>query len=283
MHKLMPAWVLALGALFTLPAVADNLVMRERFYVVPGARLYTESFGHGPPVVFLHGGMRFFDANFSKQRYYFAAGHTVIGIDQRGHGHSPDGNWALTYQLMADDTAAVIQQMGVAPVDVVGHSDGGNIALLLARDHPELVRRVVISGANLRSGLSAEEARQRSHWTEAQLAGKLADITARMPASFRTDYGKVSPDGPDHWMVLLRKCYSLWNTPRVIEPGDLKKIAAPVLVMAGDDDFTSIEETAEIYRGLPKGQLMIVPGTGHGTFETRPDLVNLAMREYLDK
>jgi pimeloyl-ACP methyl ester carboxylesterase len=69
----------------------------------------------------------------------------------------------------------------------------------------------------------------------------------------------------------------------VIEPADLKKISIPVLVMAGDHDFTSIEENAEIYRGLPRGQLIIVPASNHGTFNNRPDLVNLAIREFLDQ
>lgn len=103
-----------------------------------------------------------------------------------------------------------------------------------------------------------------------------------LPPWFRTDYAKVSPDGADHWMTLLAKCQQMWIQPVVNRPAYLKKIAAPVLVMAGDTDFTSLDETAEIYRGLPKGQLMIVPGTGHGTFMNSPNLVNLAVREFLD-
>jgi pimeloyl-ACP methyl ester carboxylesterase len=53
--------------------------------------------------------------------------------------------------------------------------------------------------------------------------------------------------------------------------------------MAGDHDFTSIEDNAEIFRDLPNGQLIIVPGSNHGTFNSRPDLVNLAIREFLDQ
>ena len=261
---------------------ADNPAASQRFYEVPGAKLYTETLGHGPPLLFLHGGMLFFDNNFAKQRDYFASYRTVIGIDQRGHGHSPDGPWTLSYKQMADDTAAVLTQLKLGPVDVVGHSDGGNIALLLARDHPQLVRRVVVSGANLRSGLSAEEAQLRSQWPPEQLAAKLQAMTDSFPPYFRADYGRVSPDGPDHWMKMLAKCYFLWISPVVIDPADLKKIAAPTLVMAGDHDFTSIEETVEMFRGLPQGQLIIVPATGHGTYELRPGLVNLAIREFLD-
>ena len=276
--------VLALvGALATAAGYADSPSATQRFYEVRGAKLYTQMYGHGAPIVFLHGGMAFFDNSFAKQRDYFAVYRTVIGIDQRGHGHSPDGPWSLSYKMMADDTAAIIEQLGLGPVDVVGHSDGADLALILVRDHPQLVRRLVISGANLRSGLSAEEVQQRSQWTPVHLAEKVRALADSLPPWFQTDYGKVSPDGPDHWMKLMAKCYQMWIQPIVIEPADLKKISIPVLVMAGDHDFTSIEENTEIYRDLPKGQLIVVPASNHGTSNNRPDLVNLAIREFLDQ
>jgi pimeloyl-ACP methyl ester carboxylesterase len=276
------AFLIALGALTCFAAAAEKQDGTHKYYEVNGARLYTESFGHGTPVLFLHGGLMFFDNAYVRQRSFFAARHLVIGIDQRGHGHSPDGPWQLSYQLMADDTAAIIQKLKVGPVDVVGHSDGANIALLLARDHPELVRRVVISGANLR-GWSAEELEARKRWTPAQIEEKVRALAASLPPFFRTDYGAVSPDGPDHWLALVTKCFWMWGQSIVIDPADLKKIVAPVLVVAGDHDFTSIEETAEIFRGLPHGQLFVVPGTGHGTFKMRPELVNLAVSEFLER
>lgn len=83
-------------------------------------------------------------------------------------------------------------------------------------------------------------------------------------------------------MKLLAKCYDMWLQPVVIEPADLKTISIPVLVMAGDHDFTSVEENAEIFRDLPHGQLIIVPASNHGTFNRRPELVNLAIREFLE-
>src|SRR5450631_4812634 len=283
MYRAIAAVLLAFGAstCFTAGSEVASSGAAE-YYFVNGAKIYTESFGQGSPVLFLHGGLMFFDNAYAKQRDYFAAHHLVIGIDQRGHGHSPDGAWQLSYQLMADDTAAVIQKLKVGPVDVVGHSDGANIALLLARDHPELVRRVVISGANLR-GWSPEVLEARKRLPPAQVEEKIQSLAASLPPFFHIDYGAVSPDGPDHWMAMVTKCYWLWGQSIVIDPGDLKKIQSPVLVVAGDHDFTSIEETTEIFRGLPHGQFFVVPGTGHGTFQTRPELVNLAVSEFLDQ
>ena len=282
MNSFTSAVLAAVAALAPAASNADSPSGTQRYYEVSGAKLYTQVYGHGPPIVFLHGGMVFFDNNFARQRDYFSTYRTVIGIDQRGHGHSPDGPWSLSYKLMADDTAAIIERLGLGRVDVVGHSDGADLALVLARDHPDLVHRLVISGANIRADLSAEE-KQRSQWSPQQLAAHLREMAARLPPWFLPDYAKVSPDGPDHWMKLLAKCYDMWLQPVVIEPADLKKISIPVLVMAGDHDFTSVEENAEIFRDLPRGQLIIVPASGHGTFRSRPELVNLAIREFLDQ
>jgi pimeloyl-ACP methyl ester carboxylesterase len=272
--------LVALGAFVCAGAFAASNGGTHEYYSVNGAKLYVESVGRGPPMLFLHGGLMSFDSAYAKQRDYFAAQYQVIGIDQRGHGHSADGPWQLSYQLMADDTAAVIQALKVGPVDIVGHSDGANIALLLARDHPELVRRIIISGANLR-GLAPEKLEARKQLPPAELEDKVQKLAAMLPPSFHSDYGAVSPDGPKHWMVMVTKCYWLWAQSVVIDPDDLRKIQSPVLVVAGDHDFTSIEETTEIFRGLPHAQLFLVPGTGHGTFQDRPKLVNLAVEEFL--
>jgi pimeloyl-ACP methyl ester carboxylesterase len=254
-----------------------------RYLVVRGSRIYVESFGSGTPVVFLHGGLLYFDNSFASQRDYFAASHKVIGIDRAGHGHSPDNGRPFSYQEMADDMAAVIEQLGIGPVDVVGHSDGGNIGLILARDHPKLVRRLVVSGANLRPGLSADELKRRSEWSQEQLAEKVRQFEQILPPNFRTDYQAVAPDGPGQWQKFLMKSYPLWMTPVVIAIADLKTIQAPVLVIAGDKDFTPVEESVEIYRGLPHGELLIEPGTGHMTFSERPELTNLAVAAFLGR
>ncbi len=275
--------VLVLIAALAIPAIAGETIRasstsgQER-----GSMLHVETFGSGPPILFLHGGLVYFANNFARQRDYFASFRRVIGIDQRGHGHSPDTPEPFSYREMAEDTAAVIRRLGVAPVDVVGHSDGGDVGLLLAVHHPELVRRLVISGANLRAGLPAEELQRRRGWTDAQTAEKVQQIAAMVPPSFRTDYESVTPEVPGHWSVLLRKSYDLWLTPVVVDPADLRAVQVPVLVMAGDHDFGPIEGALEIYRALPHGQLFIVPASGHGTFLDRAELVNLAVRQFLD-
>ena len=282
--------ILLVGVLAALLCIALNANGAEpnapagRFVEVNGSKLWVEVYGSGGvPIVFLHGGLHHFANTFARQREDFSPTRQVVGIDQRGHGHSPDDARQFSCAEMAEDTAAVIRQLGLGQVDVVGHSDGGNGGLKLARAHPEMVRRLVVSGASLRPGLPPDEVLRRLAWSPEQLARFIPGFAAKMPGSFRADYAAVSPDGPDHWDAFLAKSCRLWLTPVVIEPADLKAIQAPVLVIAGDHDFSSIEEVAEIYRGLTKAQLFIVPGSGHGTFEERAPLVDLALREFLDR
>src|SRR5437016_3899222 len=111
MNRFLGASLATVCVLTCAAAYPDSPSTTQRFYEVPGAKLYTQTFGHGPPVVFLHGGMLFFDNNFAKQRDYFAAYRTVIGIDQRGRGHSPDGPWTLSYKVMADDVGEVLHHV----------------------------------------------------------------------------------------------------------------------------------------------------------------------------
>ena len=248
-----------------------------RLYEVGRARLYVETSGAGPPIVFLHGGLSFFERSFAGQKSYFSTFRTVIGIDQRGHGHSPDNEQPFSYRQMADDTATLIRQLNLGPVDVVGHSDGGNVGLLLARYHPGLVRRLVISGANIRGDFGGIAQYIRNRWMSAE------KFTAGLSSSLRRDYARVSPDGERHWPAMATKTKELWSTWVVLRPEDLSAIQIPVLVMAGDHDLIPLEHTIEIFRGLPKGQLCILPGSGHDTMKERPEEFNRLTREFLEE
>ena len=248
-----------------------------QLYRVGAAQLYVQISGSGAPVLFLHGGLSFFDVSFAAQRDYFGAFRTVIGIDQRGHGHSPDNGQAFSYRQMAEDTAAVLQQLKLGPVDVVGHSDGGNVALLLARLHPEQVRRVVVSGANTRGDPGGLLAYAR-FWMETD-----QHFTQALAPDLRQAYARVSPDGVDHWPIFAAKTKDLWLTWTVLDADDLAAIRAPVLVMAGEHDVISLEHTRYIARHLAHGRLCILPGSGHMTMRERPEEFNRVVRAFLDE
>jgi len=156
----------------------------------------------------------------------------------------------------------------------VGQSDGGNVGLLLARYHPELVRRLVVSGASIRGDHDGVEAYERSRQRSPE------QLAANLPQWFHDDYVGVSPAGEQHWLTAVAKSEELWLTRVVLEQRELGAIQAPVLVMAGGHDIVPLEHTIEIFRGLRKGQPCILPATGHGTELERPEDFNRMTRAF---
>ena len=217
---------------------------------VNGHQIYYERFGSGRALVMLHGGGNTIQGSFAKQLGEFAKTHEIIAPEQAGQGHTPDIDGPLTYGAMADDTAALLQQLKVRDADVVGWSDGGNVALILAVRHPELVRRIVVSGANFApEGLPAND-----------LAGMRANLE---------QLRKSKP--------LEAKLNEMWltgPTTKELSPALLAQIQKPVIVMAGDHDVILLDHTLALYRALPQARLCILPGTSHGTFIQRPEWVN---------
>jgi pimeloyl-ACP methyl ester carboxylesterase len=117
------------------------------YQLVRGVRLYYETYGAGPPLL-LHGNGDNTTA-FAQNIAFWARHHRVIAVASRAHGKSVDPGDSLSFELMADDMAGLLTQLRLDSADVVGWSDGGITALVLALRHPAKVRRLVATGANL--------------------------------------------------------------------------------------------------------------------------------------
>jgi pimeloyl-ACP methyl ester carboxylesterase len=252
---------------------ADPSPPPGRLVDVNGVKLWFESHGKGAPVVLLHGGVNTFETTFGKLTPSLASRYRVIGVEQVGHGHSPDVDRPYGYEQMADDTAALLASQGIGPADLVGWSDGGIVALLIARRHPERVRRVAVSGVNIRvDGITPGFAK----WARS------VSPDDPLLAAVREAYGKVSPDGAAHWPFLVKRDAALWLTPVILDRDELAGIAAPSLVISGDRDSVTLEHTMEVFRTLPNAQLSVLPGTGHVTFGPRADWVLPQLTSFLD-
>jgi pimeloyl-ACP methyl ester carboxylesterase len=265
-HSLLMRLLVLIGFLLAWPALGE-------YADVHGLKMYYELHGAGRPVVLLHGGMTTIHFSFAAQIPAFANNHRVIAIEQMGHGHTADvAGRELSYEGMADDTFAFLVQQGIRDADLVGFSDGGQIALRLAFTHPELVRRVVVSGV----GLGPQNAEQQK--------AMLSLSPDRLPKSFREEYERISPDGPAHWPVFFDKVKAMWAKPGWgISQPELATVKAPVLLVFGDRDFTSLEEAVVIRHAIPNAQLCVLPGVGHGTFIERPEWLNPMILDFLDK
>lgn len=101
-------------------------------------------------------------------------------------------------------------------------------------------------------------------------------------ATLRSMYEAASPDGPEHWPVVFAKFIDMVSREPRIPSSELKRIAAPTLVVAGDDDLVSLEHTIELFRSIPDAELAIVPGTSHFPAMEKADVVNRLILDFIE-
>jgi pimeloyl-ACP methyl ester carboxylesterase len=231
-------------------------------------KTWYDEHGEGEPLVLLHGGLvdaRFFDPNLPALAEHFH----VYTPERRGHGHTPDVEGPITYQLMTDDTIAFLETVVGQPADLVGHSDGAFVAMLVAMQRPELVNRLVmISGGFSKSGEAAPD----MEWDVDQIAEFLGSA-----------YGEVSPDGVDHFKVVATKVGEMAAVEPALQASELAEVTCRSLVMFADDDLVTPQHMVDMYDALPDAELAIVPGTSHFLTQEKPELVNKIVVDFLTK
>ena len=233
-----------------------------------GVHSYYEEHGSGDPLLLLHGGLAD-GSGFALQTPVFAERYRVIVPDRRGHGRTADVEGPITYDVMADDTIALMDELGTGPAHLVGWSDGGNVGLLVAIKRPDLVRKLVTMGANFSAdGLMPE----------AVAAFEPDTPTSAIP--IMRDMWKAAAVDPDRFEVVLDKMMHCWFD-YAIPPADLARIAAPTLVMVGDDDIAKFEHTIELFEAIPDAQLAVIPGASHVAPIEKPELVNQLVLDFL--
>ncbi len=225
--------------------------------------IYCETFGAGPPILVLHGGLGSIEG-MSYQIRALATSHFVSAVDSRGHGRSTDANAPLSYSLMSDDMVKVLDHLRINRVDVVGWSDGGIIGLDLAMRHPERVRRLVAISANydvdgLVGGISS------------------VDEVPRAPLRYR-----LFAPNPAHWPALYRKVVTMWQTQPHYTLSDLGHIEAPTLVMAGEHDAIKRAHTDQLANAIPGSHESIIAGATHSVPIEKPEIVNPKILNFLD-
>lgn len=231
--------------------------------------LYHELHGEGEPLLLIHGSLGGVQS-WPAQVPALAEEYRVYVVEERGRGHTPDVPGPFHYEDLAADTTAFIEHVVGAPVHLVGASDGGIISLLIGLRRPDVVRRMVVIGANFHHSAIIKEA----GWSD-------LDPYAPWLDGPRARYAAASPDGAEHWPEIVRKVTEMGNTEPELTTTDLAGIGVPVLVMAGDDDAMHLEHAVELYEALPQGQLAIVPGTSHLCFMEKPAVVNRLILDFL--
>jgi pimeloyl-ACP methyl ester carboxylesterase len=220
----------------------------------------------GDTVLLLHGGLSNSDVLLESISPPIEQGYRVVAFDRRGHGYTADTEAPFHYDDMATETIGVLESVVGGKAHLVGWSDGGIISLFVALRRPDLVDRMVVIGANFHfDGIHPLEIDP-----ESPVLGMMMEA-----------YGERSPDGIEHFGDMLTRFMTMASTEPTLTTDDLAPIAAPTLVMAGDDDLVRLDHTCAMYEALPAGQLAIVPGTSHALPMERPDEVSRLILAFL--
>lgn len=237
----------------------------QRIWSSQAKPLFTGVFGNNnkEKVLLLHGGMsqsEGFDGRLTPS----VKGFHVYSYDRAGHGRSPDQPGSFHFDFQYKEAVVYLEDVIKEPAHLIGFSDGGIIALLVSINRPDLVKSMVLVGANYHhdAGLPPIKA-----WTPDQ-----AEIEK---------YSYFSPDAPETLVKKIRKMVKIWATEPNLTKRDLKKIKCPTLVIAGDDDMASLKHTSEIYESIENSRLAIIPGASHLIDKDQPELLNKIIRDFL--
>jgi pimeloyl-ACP methyl ester carboxylesterase len=248
-----------------------------RYADVNGIKLYYETGGTGRPLILLHGGLGAIEM-FGPILPALASGRQVIAVDLQGHGRTADIDRPLSVELMADDIAALIKQLGLESADVMGYSLGGGVALQTAIRHSEVVRKlVVVSTPFKRSAFYPDILAQ-----QAQVGPGAAEAMKQTP--MYQLYASIAPR-PDDWPRLLGKIGEAMKQDFDFSQA-IAGIKATTLIVVGDADIFPPAHAVELFgllggghrdggwdgAGRPKSRLAILPGLTHYTIFNAPAL-----------
>lgn len=248
-----------------MPAAADHGTVD-----VAGAQIYYAIYGKGDPVILLHGGLGNGD-HWSNQVPVLAEHFQVIAIDSRGQGRSTRTRARVSYETMANDVVAVMDKLELARAALVGWSDGGEIALKIAIEHPDRVSKLFVFGANYNS----DGSKPRS--------GRPSDTFTAYAAKCRADYARLSKT-PKAFDDLVDWLLPVWRTPMGFTKDQLRSIKAPTLVADGDhDEVIVLDQIKEMAKLIPNAQLAVFHDASHFALWQDPDDFNKALLDFLSK
>jgi pimeloyl-ACP methyl ester carboxylesterase len=234
-----------------------------------GARIWYSTYGSGPPVILLHGGLGH-SGNWGYQvPALVGSGYHTVLIDSRGHGRSTRDAQPFSYELMASDVLAVMDAMHLEKTGLVGWSDGACTALILAATHPSRAACVFFFACNMDpSGVRPFEATATLN---------------RCFARHAKDYAQLSAT-PEHFKNFVEEVSMMGRTQPNYSADDLASISVPVVVVQSEhEEFIKGEHAEYLARSIPNAEFILLNGVSHFAPLQRPRQFNSAMLEFISK
>ncbi|WP_433663497.1 alpha/beta fold hydrolase [Nocardia sp. CA-128927] len=284
----LTAAALAATALLTGCGSTDEAKQPGAYADVNGLHMYYEVHGtptDQPPLVLLHGALSGIGTDFGQLIPELSKTRQIIAVEQQAHGRTADIDRPLRTPQMAEDTVALLHQLGVQRADILGYSMGAGVALQISLTHPELVRKQILAAGGLDAG--------------AMHPGLLDGLAELKPeqlhgSPFHNDYLTNAPRPEDFPRLVAKVTEHDQNASPVFPSDAVRQIKAPTVTVIGDSDIIRPEHAVEMFRlfgggvmgdtpaGLPNAQLAILPGTSHITLVHRPELLLPIIPAFLD-
>ncbi len=266
---------------FTGPLLAQTEPMSERVSV-NGMEMYYEVSGEGDPLIVLHGAYMNIPT-MGEIIPKLAETHKVYALEMQGHGRTTDIDRPITYQNLAGDVAAFMDEVGLEKSDVFGYSMGAVAGLQLAIRHPEKVKKLV--AASVAYDLEGWQPAFREFIPQMNV-----EMFSDMPVLVE-EYRKLAAN-PEGFPALAEKLIQLEKEPMAWE-ADVKALKTPVLIIAGDADVATLEHAVSRFRllgggimggmgaPLPESRLAVMPATSHTAVITQVDLLHAFIEPFL--
>jgi pimeloyl-ACP methyl ester carboxylesterase len=258
-----------------------------QFETSNGNSLYYEEFGSpdAAAVMLIHGSTLTGRQDFcvhSNLAERLAQRYRVLVPDCRGHGASEavrvDGRSTYAFAAMAQDLADLVEGLAAAPAYVIGHSNGGNVALYMVRHHPRAVRAAVLLAAN---------AYIDDHVRTRVPVGMDPERVAREDADWMNEMIALHDDaqGAGYWRELLRATIDETITNPDWTAADLADVRVPCLCVQGENDRVNApgRHAQVLADWLPGAELWIPPGIGHSVHYERPDEFERRVAMFFDR
>lgn len=240
------------------------------FIEINDAKIYYQEYGENvpgrAPIVLIHGSTVDSHTDWDALAPALAKHYKVFTPDCRGHGRSNNPHMSYSFQELADDVAGFVRAMGYEKAHIIGHSNGGNVALVTLMEHPEVVQTCIPQAAN---------AYVTRYLIEREPKVFDPDRVARERPEWRDEMIQLHSEfnGADYWKDLL------WLTMKEIisepnyAPFELARVERPTLVIMGaEDPVNAPDEHAQyIANNIPNSELWIPEGTGHNVHLDRRD------------
>ncbi|MDB4904085.1 MAG: alpha/beta hydrolase [Mucilaginibacter sp.] len=234
---------------------------------IRGFKMYYETYGKGEPLLIIHGNGGSIN-NFLYQIPYFAKNYQVIIADSRAQGKSIDAKDSLSYEMMTDDLNALLDNLHLKSCYVIGWSDGGINGLLLAIRHPDKVKKLAVTGANL--------------WPDTTAIDPFVYNWALKMNNTVTDSLKKLKSSSPKLKNELKLLHLLTYEPHITVE-QLHSITCPTLVIGGDHDVILPKHTMLIAQSIPNSYLWILPNSGHSTPIYYKDQFNAVVGDFFSK